>query len=133
MPELDFYSTENMLREVDKENPALANAAVAHCCKAWKRAYRASFAQDQVERFASDHAGEAYRAAMPPLTSRENSSDFVACVAHGILIGAIAANYGSKLLYAAQIAQALGKFAKNSKKPVANALNSADFSAKRSR
>ncbi len=128
----DTYSTEYMMKEVDRDNPALANPAVAHCCKAWKRAYRAAIAEDEFDVLAYRKAGEAYRAAMPPLASRENGSDFVACVAHGILINAISETCGSKLLYAVQVAQAVGKSAGNLKKPSSNAVKSANFGAKRS-
>jgi hypothetical protein len=54
-----------------------------------------------------DKAGEAYRALLPPLTTRENCRDFIACVAQGILLGAIADKNSGKLLYAAQVALAV--------------------------
>jgi hypothetical protein len=41
---------------------------------------------------------------LPPLSGFENIRDFIACVAHAMLIGAIMDNLGTKLLYAAQIA-----------------------------
>jgi hypothetical protein len=41
---------------------------------------------------------------MPPLSGYENIRDFIACVAHAMLIGAIQSEQGSKLLYAAQVA-----------------------------
>jgi hypothetical protein len=53
---------------------------------------------------ASKSAGLAYRRAMPPLSGQQSISDFIACVAHGMLIGAIGGNNGTKLLYAAQVA-----------------------------
>ncbi len=46
----------------------------------------------------------AYCSAMPHLTSRQAISDYIACVAHGIAIGAIPASRGSQLLYGAQVA-----------------------------
>jgi len=49
-------------------------------------------------------AGEAFRVALPPLTGEANIGDFVACVAHGMVLGVFTANEGSKLLYAAQVA-----------------------------
>ena len=83
-------------------NPALENPAVARCCKAWKRVFRAEWEEN--EYCAPQKAAEAYRAALPPLTSRENCRDFIACVAQGMLLGAIAEKDGGKLLYAAQTA-----------------------------
>ena len=54
--------------------------------------------------YASEGAGPAWVNAMPPLTGYENILDFIACAAHGIMLGAIDEKRGSKLLYAAQIA-----------------------------
>jgi hypothetical protein len=53
---------------------------------------------------AASKAAEAYRAALPPLTTGDNCRDFIACVAHGILLGAIDDKNAGKLLYAAQVA-----------------------------
>jgi hypothetical protein len=96
--------TEITMNEIGNSNPAFANRAVAACCKAWKRVYSEAFAVDQCDWKAARAAGEAYRAAMPPLSSRDNCVDFIACVTHGMLIGAIHENNGTKLLYAAQVA-----------------------------
>jgi hypothetical protein len=41
---------------------------------------------------------------MPPLLGAENIRDFIACVAHGMLIGVIENKDATKLLYAAQVA-----------------------------
>ncbi|HEX3894242.1 MAG TPA: hypothetical protein VHW46_16830 [Terracidiphilus sp.] len=46
----------------------------------------------------------AYREAMPPLVYEANIRDFIACVAHGILIDVLSLEESSKLLYAAQVA-----------------------------
>jgi hypothetical protein len=121
---------------LSKSNPALQNPAVARCCKAWKRIFRAEF--EESEYSGRRMAAEAYRAALPPLTSRENCRDFIACVAQGMLLGAIAEKDGGKLLYAAQIAlsasasqgNASGKEEK-SQKPTAAAGNLLDLEAKK--
>jgi hypothetical protein len=84
--------------------PALKNPALARCCKAWKRAYRAKYLKTKSEWQASDNAAAEFRAALPPLTTLNDCRDFVACVTFGILIKAIAEKDGGKLLYAAQIA-----------------------------
>jgi hypothetical protein len=57
---------------------------------------------------AAGPAGEAYCNAMPMLVGYEGVRDFLACAAHGILIGAIPQDRAGKLLYAAQVA--LGTF-----------------------
>jgi hypothetical protein len=49
-------------------------------------------------------ARQAYRRAMPPLSGSQNISDFVACVAYGMLIEAIRGADAARLLSAAQIA-----------------------------
>lgn len=108
--------TETMLKELGESSPALANPAVARCCKAWKRVYRSVLTEEQSEFRASRKAGEAYRAAMPTLDNRENCQEFVACVTHGILLGAISDRDGGKLLYAAQVALAAASSSANSKK-----------------
>jgi hypothetical protein len=41
---------------------------------------------------------------MPQLSGRESIRDFIACTAHGILIGAIPPQQSGQLLYAAQVA-----------------------------
>jgi len=97
------YATAVTLAAIDKPNPSTANPAIALCCKAWKKAYRASIDDGDYEQWASGKAGEAYRAALPPLTTRENCRDFIACVAYGMSIGAIPERNAGKLLYAAQV------------------------------
>jgi hypothetical protein len=47
---------------------------------------------------------EVYRRALPHLSSRQNILNFIACVADGVLWGAILDNIGGKLIYAAQAA-----------------------------
>ncbi|MFZ0337116.1 MAG: hypothetical protein WAL45_03730 [Terracidiphilus sp.] len=89
---------------VAEPNPALANPAIARCAKAWEDAYREQMEEEDSDYGATQRAAEAYRAALPPLTSRDNCRDFIACVAHGILLGAIPETNAGKLLYAAQVA-----------------------------
>jgi hypothetical protein len=122
-----------MMNEVGKSNPALANPAVARCCKAWRKVYRAAMEQCDYEAGAARKAGEAYRAAMPPLTSRESCRDFIACVAQGILIGAITEKNGGKLLYAVQVALAAANSEQNPQKSAPSRGNLTGSKAKRSR
>ena len=89
---------------VGRPNPALDNPAVQRCCKAWRRVFRAVNRDEDNEWTASEKAAYAFCAALPPLTSRQNCRDFVACVAYGITIKAIAEKDAGKLLYAAQVA-----------------------------
>jgi hypothetical protein len=87
--------------------PALRNHAIARCAKAFQDAHRARIQKGDGQYLAKDDAGEAYRALLPPLTNRDNCRDFIACVAHGMLLGAIPEKNAGKLLYAAQVALAV--------------------------
>jgi hypothetical protein len=92
--------------------PDHAQASLRRCCAAWQRAYKASLvdsAESSVDKyFAREDAGEAYCNAMPLLSGYESIRDFIACAAHGILIGAIRHEKCGQILYAAQVA--LGAF-----------------------
>jgi hypothetical protein len=88
----------------DGPAPARDNPRVAHCCNVFERAFLAAAGTGLSEYGMKDRASQAYRNAMPPLTGYQNCCDFVACVAHGILIEAIPEALGTKLLYAAQVA-----------------------------
>ena len=94
------------IEEVEEEEPApaLKNHAIARCAEAFENAYRTYLEEHESEYCATQKGGEAYRALLPPLTSRDNCRDFIACVAHGMLLGAIPEANGGKLLYAAQVA-----------------------------
>ena len=91
-------------------NPKQARAAIKRCCAAWKRSYDAYLestkgsGRDTI--YAAHQACPAYCKAMPPLAGYENIRDFIACAAHGILIGAIPEKRANQILYAAQVALA---------------------------
>jgi len=86
------------------------NAALRHCRAAWQRAfdeYIADHDDDNHYRVcATEPAAEAYRNAMPLLAGYEGIRDFVACAAHGILLGTIPKESANQVLYAAQVALA---------------------------
>jgi hypothetical protein len=86
--------------------PAIENPAVAHCCNAHADAVKAAREQRLNSYSASQATCAAYRQALPPLCGQENIRNFIACVAHGILIDAIGDSTGARLLYAAQVASA---------------------------
>ena len=79
--------------------------AVAHCCTAWDRTYKTALAKGDSTGTAIRIAKKSYCQAMPPLIGFENIRDFIACVAQGVLLGAITESQSSRLLYAAQVAQ----------------------------
>jgi hypothetical protein len=91
-------------------------AAVQRCLEAFNRIYLPLIAKGNYEPIACREAGPAYRAAMPQLTSPSNVRDFIACTAHGLLVGAIDEKQASRLLYAAQVASgAFNRQAKDTK------------------
>lgn len=84
-----------------------AGTAIKRCRAAWQRTFDASTAAAaKIGAFcwAEQDAAKAYRNAMPVLSGYESIRDYIACVAHGILIGAIPADQSGQLLYAAQVA-----------------------------
>jgi hypothetical protein len=95
-------------------NPKQSRVAIKRCCAAWQRAYKAYMegkdGDSMAEVFAAHEAGPAYCKAMPPLAGYESIRNFIACVAHGILINAIPQKRANQLLYAARVAlSALGR------------------------
>ncbi len=124
-----IYSTRITADAVDKSSPSFANLAVAHCCKAWKKAFRESEAAGESDVRSNSKAAEAYRAAMPPLSTRDSCRDFIACVAQGMLLGAIPEKDGGKILYAAQVALAAANVERN----LPDASDPSDSAPRRSR
>jgi hypothetical protein len=99
-------SAETPAKPIDPASPASANPAVAHCCQAYTRALNAARSEGKGTFASSNEAERAYRGAMPPLMGSGNIRDFIACIAHGMLIDAITGPDGARLLYAAQVAHA---------------------------
>lgn len=88
----------------EESNSIPENPAIIRCYSEWQRVYKAEKAKGENWFNALKSAGQAYRKAMPPLTGQENIRNFVACVAHGMMIDAIEGKDGTRLLYAAQVA-----------------------------
>lgn len=86
--------------------PALRNPAVQACLNARKQSIEASRAEGRIRFETNQRAEEAYRLAIPDISSYENIRDFVACVTHGMLLNVILYDEGTKLLYAARVALA---------------------------
>ena len=87
---------------------ALKTPAIARCCDAWRSRYQAEISKSKSKDdvLSAFRADASYRDAMPPLIDYESIHDFIACAAHGMLIGAIPRQDGTRLLYAAQVALA---------------------------
>ena len=85
------------------------NSAVTDCARAWILAYSRARLRDQSNACAKEQARMAYRLAMPTLTAGKDARDFVACVTFGIVLETIRPDEGSKLLYAAQVANSASR------------------------
>ena len=79
-------------------------STIARCIKAHNKARSEAYARTENRFTAKDAGASAYCNAMPPLIGAENIRDFIACVAQGLLIGAVQNKDAGKLLYAAQVA-----------------------------
>ena len=91
------------LKEIQRY-PALQDDAVAHCHKVWKAAYQRVMRREKSRLVARMEAAEAFRSALPPLSSSQNIRRFISCVAFGMASGILAEDSSKKLLYAAQVA-----------------------------
>ena len=94
----------NPAQPLDPSSPAAANAALARCNKAYSDAWDAAAEEGKHSITCKSEAQQAFREALPPLVGAQNIRDFIACLAHGMLIGAIRFTDGTRLLYAAQVA-----------------------------
>ena len=90
--------------EADEPIRASANPAVARCLSAWARVNNSERAKGKNRSEASIEADRAYRRAMPPLSGHDNIRDFIACVAHAMIVHIFLDSTATKLLYAAQVA-----------------------------
>ncbi|MGB6686293.1 MAG: hypothetical protein WBE76_00455 [Terracidiphilus sp.] len=89
----------------ESDYAASENPAIARCCDALERVRPKSDAGVRGVIYDHSDCAAAYRRAMPSLSGLDNIRDFIACAAHGMLIGAISATDGARLLYAAQVAR----------------------------
>ena len=107
------------LNKAEEPNAVPENPAIACCLCAMALAYKEEKAikNDHYDAVRKGHKG--YRKAMPRLSGYDNIRNFIACVAHGMLIGAIDSDDSTKLLYAAQVA--LGAVRREPAKPQATA------------
>lgn len=105
--------------EAEIANPVSENPAIARCLDAYMRTYKAAMRRGKGNSLATIGADTAFRTAMPSLTGHENIRDFVACVAHGMLMGVIRGPEAARLLYAAQVATVTARSLPAPPKPAA--------------
>jgi hypothetical protein len=80
-------------------------SAITRCRNAWDESLKTWDRPGRPYGRVLEDAQAAYCRAMPQLLGGNNIRDFVACVANGLLLGAITESQSSRLLYAAQVAQ----------------------------
>jgi hypothetical protein len=80
------------------------NPAVVRCAVAYARAYKEGKAQGKNDSVSRMDGSAAYRDTFPPLCGHQNITDFIACVAHAMLMGVLRDDQAARLLYAAQVA-----------------------------
>jgi hypothetical protein len=78
--------------------------AIQRCSEAWYTTFDEMLARGSTRLSSRLRANAAYRYAMPPLNTPSNVRDFIACVVHGMMVGAIIDDLGTRWLYAAQVA-----------------------------
>ena len=83
---------------------APANTAIARCREAWQLRFKAEESNGKGDVLAAHYADASYCDAMPALVDHDSIRDFIACTAHGMLIGAIPCENGTQFLYAAKVA-----------------------------
>ncbi len=98
-------------------NPNPENPAVVRCSQALERVYAEARAQRKSPYSVRTEANAAFCKALPPLTGAHNIRDFIACVARGMLLGAIEGQDGPRLLYAAQVANGALKYRSKKARP----------------
>lgn len=111
-------SAKNPRKPASAARALTAKTAIAICIKEWQSCYDSKQAEGESVSSAECDANEAYREAMPVLSDRESIQNFIACTAHGMLIGTILSQHGTQLLYAAQVAVgALNRQPKSTRPP----------------
>ncbi|HTW78917.1 MAG TPA: hypothetical protein VME23_05145 [Terracidiphilus sp.] len=90
-------------------NSASTAAAIARCreafLKAQARYIELNGGPQKANEYPSRQKGkEAFRNALPQLSTRQNILDFIACVSVGVVLEVIRENTSSKLIYAAHAA-----------------------------
>ena len=85
--------------------PPFEKSAVGRCNQAWVLARDHALATGMSPVSAILAGNKAFKYAMPTLVDADSIRDYIACVAQGILVGAIGDVLGTKLLYAAQVAR----------------------------
>lgn len=88
----------------EPSSPIPATDPAAECVRIWQNVLDAQMAKHKPRLYAEEDAGRAFRCAMPSLSGTESIAAYIDCVTRGMLVGAINAPVGAKLLYAAQVA-----------------------------
>jgi hypothetical protein len=85
----------------------IPNMAVDQCVEAYTKTITEHLEKGVKTETAMSAGKMAYAIMMPRLSGADNVRDFIACVTHGMLIGAISGADATRLLYAAQVARTM--------------------------
>jgi hypothetical protein len=88
----------------DPNIPSSENPSVLRCTLAYNATFQSAIESGKSNYTATQLAEKAFRRALPPLSGQQNITDFIACIAQGMLMEAISGTDGARLLYAAQVA-----------------------------
>ena len=95
------------------------NPVVQRCCEARNRVLADCKGLAISDYTASCMGSEAFVAAMPDLTTIQEIKDYAACIAHGVVIGAVDGKQAPKLLSAAKLVLSALRFQPNEQNPAA--------------
>ena len=102
----------------ESEPDSIRNPAVRRCVEARTHRIRLELRKGVEDYEAEESGNDAYRQAMPDLSGLQNIQDFIACVAHGMMLDSSVFSNAPRLLYAAQVAMsAARRDAKSAPKP----------------
>jgi hypothetical protein len=101
------------------------NPAIARCYAAFQKTYHTAFGRKADGHDAHNKGKLAFREALPPLISRTNIRNFIACVTYGLAIELISSGDGMRLLTAARTAACV-LYRRTRQKAVNNAQKSVE-------
>jgi hypothetical protein len=85
-------------------NYPIRNLAVEVCDQMFTQTMDKALKEDNCPEDVKEMGKLTFCAALPRLAGADNIRDFIACVTHGMAMGIIPGNEGTRLLYAAQVA-----------------------------
>ncbi len=101
---LDSATLRRLGEQLAEQMYPAVNLAVELCCEMYLHMKEEKIKEGKSVEEAFEAGKLAYCSSVPKLCGADNVRDFIACVAHGMLMGVFSHSDGTKLLYAAQVA-----------------------------